>query len=265
VDANRFDAITRSLSTALPRRTAVVGLAAGLLRLAAEASVVAGKGKKKPKKKGERCGKTTCPRGGLCCDPAKGRCCAKGESCCNPGEETGTCCSARNRCGKPWGDETAPQECCPPQRQFLTSRNLVRCCPEGTRAIQHFPVSVGPCCPEERVCGDTCCAADTPVCVDPEQGRCCTEQGACDTTCCSGLFGDCCEGKCLFSESGPWHSCGDFCCPAGKTCCGTAAIPVCCDAETQVCVQNCTGGAPNCCPAANPNCCDTDCGNNCGG
>ena len=280
MEDSRFDALTKRLGAA--SRRGLVG-AAGVTALAAlfgqeieKEALSKGKGKrkkgkkgkKKKRKPGEPCGgETVCTGGRFCCDDERELCCNPGDSCCNIGPGTGSCCSPPNRCGRPWGNDNAPFECCPPEQQWVTSVGLVRCCPDGTEAIQNFPVTTGPCCPEDSVCGDTCCPEDRPVCVDPVMGTCCTEDNACGDSCCQGLFGDCCNGECRNSEFGPWHDCGDFCCWAETTCCGSGNNGICCN-EGLVCATPC-GDLPHACctpeSLANGHCCNSDCGDNCGG
>ncbi|MGH2615267.1 MAG: hypothetical protein ACRDJC_08515 [Thermomicrobiales bacterium] len=255
MEGQRFDELTRLVGEPGSRRAAMRALGGSVLGVVLGLGGLAGleakkkKRKKKGKKKKQRpepCGAVICPVGQFCCDPTDGTCCAKGDSCCNPEPGSGTCCPSPSRCGRPWGNDSAPFECCPPDRQFLTSVDLVRCCPAGTRAIQDFPVEDGPCCPEERICGatccpegqscaneatgeccseaatcgDTCCSEQTPVCVDPATGRCCTEATACGNTCCLtdfcfGCADDTCQwtcGGCQWCNGGVCEDCGVGCC-----------------------------------------------------
>ena len=238
---------------------------------------LAKKRKKKRKKKQwppEPCGgDTVCTNGRFCCDDEREICCARGASCCNIGPGTGFCCPSPNRCGRPWGNDDAPSECCPPERQWFTTVGLVRCCPEGTRSLGTGITSDdGPCCPEEKYCsqdltGGKCCPDVAPVCLDRATGSCCNEEAACGDSCCQGEFGDCCGGECRYSEMGPWQDCGGFCCWAGATCCGEGPNGICCN-DGLVCAIPCGDLPQACCtPEAFTNgaCCNTDCGDSCGG
>ena len=244
MDQDRFDDLARSLTTATPRRSAVRGLAGALLAglfgwhgdQDAEAHnerekckkindkdkrqrcvEQAEEHKKKHKKKSERCGPATCSSGTFCCDDARGVCCASGSECCNLGPGTGSCCASPNRCGRPYGNDAAPNECCPPERQWFTATGLVRCCPAGTRSLgTGITADDGPCCPEEKFCGDTCCPNLAPICIDPATRRCCTAEGRCGSNCCSTQSGETC--------------CG------GTTCCSTGR---CFDCNNGSCVYRC--------------------------
>ena len=230
-----------------------------------------GKGKgKKPSCSGLRkCGKRCCGKRQFCCDDARKVCCPDNAECCNVGPGTGACCSPPNRCAKPIGNDAAPSECCPPERQF-TGFGVIRCCPGGTRSLgTEISSDDGPCCPEEKYCstsqtGGKCCPDIAPVCLDRNTGQCCDEGNACGDTCCAPPFSQCCNGDCRHDDFGPWTPCGGtLCCWEGRECCAGGA---CCDPATQVCVPDCLGpGMPNCCPKENPGCCDNDCGDNCGG
>jgi hypothetical protein len=269
VDDRRFDEIAKLLAGSVSRRSTVrsassaLGAMFGLLGLTeSEAGKKKGKRKGKGKKKrcsgSRKCGKACCGKGQFCCDDARKVCCADNAECCNLGSGTGSCCSPPNRCAKPIGNDAAPFECCPPERQF-TGFGVIRCCPGGTRSLgTEISSDDGPCCPEGKYCstsqtGGKCCPDVAPICLNRGTGQCCNEDAACGTTCCSGEFGDCCNGQCWDSNQGPWTPCGSFCCWKGTECC---AGGVCCDPATHVCVPDCLGpGMPSCCPKANPGCC----------
>ena len=111
-----------------------------------------------------RCG-SLLPRGKFCCNPEQGLCCSKkNASCCNPEAGQGTCCAEPKQCAKPIGNDAAPYECCPKERQWTTNVGLVRCCPAGTRSLgTGISSDDGPCCPEEKYCserttGGKCCS-----------------------------------------------------------------------------------------------------------
>lgn len=190
MDSQQFDDLVKRFAEPASRRSSLrsMGAAAvgGVFAFAglADAAVGKKKKKKKKKKKGERCGARTCAKSQFCCDDTSQLCCTKGGECCNPGSGTGSCCDAPNRCGLPFGNDSAPRECCPPERQWFTSVGLVRCCPPGERAIKGITSDDGACCPEAKFCGDTCCA-DGLVCSDPDTGRCCAEGTACGLICCN--------------------------------------------------------------------------------
>lgn len=270
MDGPNFDDLSRRVGASLSRRRAFWTLGGGLgslLPLLPGALTEAGKKKKKrKKKKGEKCGPVRCSLKQFCCDDLRGVCCTKKRAaCCNAAPGTGSCCSKPNDCGKPWGNTSAPDECCPPQRQWFTRTGEMLCCPEGTRSLGTGITSDdGPCCPEEKYCsteptGGKCCGDLAPVCLDKSTGRCCTEDAACGDTCCSGMFGDCCGGQCRLSEMGPWTECGNLCCPRDQTCCSNGGQTICCD-PGDVCPAPCPPGLPIACctPAAyaNGQCCD---------
>ena len=170
MDDKRFDDFARILGGPASRRSTVrsigggaLGAVLGLLGLAdIEAGKKKGKGKGKGKDKkkkrcsgSRKCGKHCCGNGTFCCDDARKVCCANGSECCNPGSGTGSCCSSPNRCGRPYGNDAAPYECCPPERQWFTTAGLVRCCPAGTRSLgTGISSDDGPCCPEAKYCCD---------------------------------------------------------------------------------------------------------------
>jgi hypothetical protein len=303
MDADRFDALSRSLIEAPSRRSALRLLAGsalgGALGWLGHEAAEAGKKKRKKRKKGEDkgggggskkkkkkknrnqeqppppepCGPASCSSGTFCCDDARGICCADGSECCNIGPGTGSCCSPPNRCGKPWGNDAAPWECCPPERQWFTNTGLVRCCPTGTRSLGTGITSDdGPCCPEEKYCsqsltGGACCPDLAPICTDRATERCCTEEGRCGDTCCAPPFSECCNGKCRHADLGPWTPCGDSCCLGGKSCCTNGGLAMCCD-PGDVCPAPCGSLSIACCTPesfASGHCCDSDCGDNCGG
>ena len=235
MDGERFDALVRGFGGRVPRRGALRLLAVagpvGLLGLA-DGEARRRKKRKKRKEPPEPCGAATCASGRFCCDDEREVCCANGSECCNPGPGTGSCCPSPNRCGRPYGNDAAPNECCPPERQWFTTTGLVRCCPAGTRSLGTGITSDdGPCCPEEKYCstsptGGKCCGDSAPICVDRSAGRCCTEADKCGTDCC-GFGRTCCNGKCCpFGQICDGGACK---CPSGvrqcgDTCCHAAAV-----------------------------------------
>ena len=278
MDDGRFDALTRALSDAESRRGVLGQLiaVAGILGFASAPAAVQAKkrknknknkkhGKKKSKGKnkprqpddsrsGEQCGAALCTSGQFCCDDQRAICCAAGDSCCNIGPGTGSCCLAPNRCGRPWGNDNAPFACCPPERQWFTATGLVRCCPTGTRSLGTGITSDdGPCCPEEKYCsnaltGGTCCGDLAPVCLDRASGRCCTADDACGAACCASV-----------------NTCADpsrsLCCPEGSTACGNG----CCSADFCMhCVGDSCEWKCGECEWCNQGVC-TDCGVGCCG
>lgn len=250
-----FDDLSRRVGTSLSRRRTLWtlgGVLGGLLPALPDASVDARKKKGKKKKKGERCGPVRCSTKQFCCDDASGTCCSKkGASCCNVGPGTGTCCAGPNQCGRPIGNDAAPQECCPPERQWFTTTGLVRCCPPGKRSLgTGISSDDGPCCPEEKYCstsptGGRCCSDDAPICMDRSSGRCCSEADKCGTDCC-GYGETCCNGKCCsFNQTcdggvckcAPGvRQCGDTCCHAGAVGCEGSRCLNQCDID-----KNCGG------------------------
>jgi hypothetical protein len=220
MDSKQFDDLTKVLGGAPSRRGFVRVFGGGLAAIAAHFALddSAAKRKKKKPKKGPRCGAKRCKDGQFCCDDTRRVCCQKkGGECCNPGPGSGSCCNRPNRCGLPIDDETALRECCPPERQWFTSVGLVRCCPAGTRALEGITSDDGACCPEEKYCGETCCA-DGQICAG---GQCCSEGAACGSTCCltewcMGCVGGTCQdtcGHCQFCNgAGSCIDCGVGCC-----------------------------------------------------
>jgi hypothetical protein len=216
MDKAHFDELTRRLGGAISRRAlardlvaAVVALR-GAVDLEADASARVGARQKKKRCPASRqCEAGCCPRRRVCCDPTSLTCCAKGDECCNVGPGTGSCCRRPNRCGVPYGQDAAPQDCCPPERQWLTTTGIVRCCPEGTRSLgTGVSTNGGPCCPDAAYCGGACCAAGS-VCVDPASQRCCAPEQVCGASCCAG--GDCCNGECCPSAQSCWGCVGGAC------------------------------------------------------
>jgi hypothetical protein len=245
MDDKRFDALAKFVGEPTTRRSTVhsliggaFGVVLGLLGLA-ESEAKKNKGKDKGKKKkrcsgGRKCGKNCCGKSQFCCDDARKVCCPDGAECCNPGSGTGSCCPAPNRCGKPWGNDAAPNECCPPERQWFTTTGLVRCCPTGTRSLgMGISSDDGPCCPEEKYCsqsltGGRCCGDLAPICVDRSRGQCCAEADMCGTDCC-GFGEECCNGKCC--PFGQICDNGTCKCPSGQNQCGDT----CCRGEFYGC------------------------------
>ena len=274
MDADRFDSLTRSLTVPGSRRRVLAlalsgALASLLTREDAEAHnerekcnkindtdkrqrcvEQARKHKKKHKKKSERCGPATCSSGTFCCDDARGVCCATGSECCNVGPGTGSCCPSPGRCAQPIGNDAAPYQCCPPERQWFTSVGLVRCCPTGTRSLgTGITADDGPCCLEAKYCstsltGGTCCPDVAPVCVNPATGQCCTAARACGTSCCN-AGETCVGGQCCPSGR---SICSGVCCPAGQTC---SVDNNRCEDVTRCPREFCTNRGLGCCPPNN--------------
>ena len=229
MDALDFDDLTKRVGTSRSRRYAlwaIGGVLGGLLPAIPGESVDAGKKKKRKKKKGEKCGPVRCSLKQFCCDDLRGVCCTKqAAACCNAAPGTGICCAKPNDCGKPWGNDSAPDECCPPERQWFTRTGIIRCCPTGTRSLGTGITSDdGPCCPEEKYCstattGGKCCGDLAPICLDKTTGECCSEANRCGSDCC-GYGSVCCNGRCC-----PYGQIcdGGVCkCPVGEEQCGTS-------------------------------------------
>jgi len=220
MDGDRFDRIARAVGDMPSRRDALRALVAGAFAAAVGEAPAEAEAAKRCRG-ARRCGRRCCPKGKFCCDPERGACCAKGDGCCNPSPGTGTCCARPNRCAKPLFDDDADTVCCPEKRQWFTTTGRVRCCPAGTRSLGTGITSDdGPCCPEKKFCGDTCCA-DGQICADPATGRCCPEGSACATTCCPTRFcyacvGGTCQptcGTCQYCDgNGGCKECGVGCC-----------------------------------------------------
>jgi len=118
----------------------------------------------------KRCGRNEEECGKKCCDKRTSRCCGenlccpKGRSCCTVNGKR-VCCPANTKCAEQIlpGDigltRGSPRVCCPKDR-FHSSPDL--CCPPGQKALSGPGLRVGPglspfCCPNDQVCGSTCC------------------------------------------------------------------------------------------------------------
>ena len=229
MDDRRFDDLIRAVGGMPSRRDALRAfVAAGLAAVVAGETTEdseAGTRRRRACRGARKCDGRCCPKRTFCCDPKRETCCADGDECCNPGHGTGSCCTRPSRCGKPYGDDGGDRVCCPPKRQFLTTTGLVRCCPPGTQALEGVTAEAGPCCPEERFCGDTCCNEGT-YCADRETKTCCGEsQEICDTTdkgkvCCT-------KGSCCKLRDGKTYCCNrpqDGCPQCKVTCCDNPEV-----------------------------------------
>ncbi len=197
MDQDRFDDLARSLTTATPRRSAVRGLAGGLLagvfswhsNHGAEANdklkkckKFEGDKKKKCIKKAKKhkdqpanespqpivCGGVTCPDGQVCCPDQKcgARCCANGEACnvvCSGPNGNNYCCDASRPvaiCGGCW--TLGSTQCDDPKH--CCSPESPKCCGNDHCCAPGWECLVG--CPGNTCCkggqSATCCPNGTP-------------------------------------------------------------------------------------------------------
>ncbi len=181
MDADKFDAVTRTL---LGRRSALALLAGGasaLLGLDLPAEAKRNNNKKKRKRKKKRCQKN-----GTCgpTDPCASGSCGPADPCPNGTDcTTGECCCAENvfvRC---------PDVClCVGNENFCCAGEpeLPPNCPTGPDVAEAF------CCPEASICGDFCCDPGW-TCVN---GTCqCKPENTCGTFCCDPTYFACDSGK----------------------------------------------------------------------
>ena len=181
------------------------------------------------------CGRRCCARGSTCCDPQRGLCCKRNETCagyggvakCCPkgtracettsGSGNPICCKKGETCAQVAdGSGTVPSAnrrkytCCPPNRAVSFGGGVVAvCCPDGYRSLGgRFILPAGGggglCCREDKLCGDTCCGTNS----DP------------------GINQTCCNGRCvsLFFDSNNCGGCGARCGP-GTRCQGGTCRP----------------------------------------
>lgn len=175
MDADRFDAITRSLFRSRSRRDAVaslLGSSVGMLgwvdaQDAAAKNCKKIKNKKKRKKclakaKAATCGSVTCAEGQVCCpDKRCGRtCCANGRACnvtcCGPNGNDFCCDASRPMCicGGCWQAGSVqcddPKHCCGPLSPRCCGND--HCCADGWECLVDCP-------------GNTCCkGGQSPTC-----------------------------------------------------------------------------------------------------
>jgi hypothetical protein len=261
MDTGRFDALTRVLATAGTRRRAVAGLAA------AAAAVVLGDGAvsaAKCSRGKKRCGKKCISRKA---------CCVKGKQIPEGGEyrQCGICIG-----GNVVKDPVAcvlidPDGCTDCQGGSFACVPA----PDGTLCKGCGACDGGLCGdPDEtRACGDACCSALRPVCVDAAHSQCCAADKACGTACCkadSGLGlqdGEVCtrDGCCLQVKAASncradQPNCGEkICCAAvwtqegrGLTCLPGAGTPpgtrgYCCGPGKSCCFTGCCPSGTTCC------------------
>ena len=192
MDADRFDALVRSLSPGSSRRTVLTVVASGLLALSAN-DLAAKKKKKKGKKSRKKCNREKTPCGDECCDAGDG---------CFEFEDTAFCYTQCNPVC------TSPQVCCGEDCTDVTAdpKNCRRC---------------GTACAENEVCRFANCICDGPGCPAPGSTtpRCCPSP---DGVCCPS--GKCCpagehcteDGRCCLNGT---HTCfNGLCCPDGSFC-----------------------------------------------
>jgi hypothetical protein len=255
MDADRFDALSRALSTTHPRRhlTRLLGgvslgavLSGGVIREAAAAlrnggygctkddqcktGKCLGSGKCSCSRKFPRCRQPSNPCQNATCNFSTKRCvtsnrddgiaCGTDQACCN-----GTCAAATlvgtgSACG-------STSECCP----GLT------CSPDGQ-------TNVRVCCASGKSCNGVCCAADTDSCTLGDL-TCCRPANVCEKNCCPD--GTVCttdpvtgNSVCCASE----NSCNDVCCPRASDVCTIGDLECC--PEEKVCGRYCCAVHENC-------------------
>jgi hypothetical protein len=270
MDADRFDALVRSLSTTGSRRGLtrwLGGLTAGSLLAPLLAVAGAAKPKKcKPKCKGKQCGPDGCK--GKCGKCKQNESCTKGGKCkCVP-DCTGKPCGAGNGCGGACqsGSCSAGKVCVRGACEGACPDTATLCadeCVDTDTDNQHCGLCDRPCTGDLTCIAGTCdCASGVKCgdeCVDPLSdnehcGGCGTRcQG--DLTCLSGncgcASGTQCDSACVDTNSDSAH-CG-FCdnpCPANTTCKSGQCITSCdpsCRADGSANDQTCPG-KPGPCP-----------------
>lgn len=194
------------------------------------------------------CGQTCCPTGGVCVD--RTCLCLNSERCFTADDPIGTCRNLQNdnnncsECGLAC-DTAAGEACCSGVcRNLLEDEQNCGLC--GVSCGANETCIAGVCCPNTRVCGNTClataCSATACEICDPLQGRCvstCTASQTC-------LAGVCCANNLV----------------CGNTCLATACAPLqcqVCDAAQGKCVSTCTGSQVCCNGVCNCGTCGTIC------
>jgi hypothetical protein len=191
MDADRFDALIRSLPLAAPRRTALGALGGGLTALLTRVGIddtEAKNGKKKKKKKKKckggkkKCGKKCIPKS-QCCNDAN---CGEDQQCCN-GEciDAFFCCTVSDclsdfytcdagLCTCPTASEIpcGSDFCCDPATQVCKANENLSECQDGS-------------CPDTDYCDDP----NIYFCGGPGDCSCVTSVD--NETVCSDLFGEC--------------------------------------------------------------------------
>ena len=152
---------------------------------------------------------TACQTSSECCPQLcgdDGLCCGGGETCLH-GARQGLCCG-------------------PGQ----TACSGLSCCQQDQTCISTGP-SKG-CCPDQAVCGGTCCPGDTDVCINNQQ--CCPAGYACGSVCChpkgpGDLFGQICASASdnLCCYDGQINAEGICCSPGEVKCSGQCCRGLC--------------------------------------
>jgi hypothetical protein len=257
MDADRFDALTRSLSATSSRRGIARlfgGLTAGSLMPLLGLAGTRAKKKCKPDCKGKNCGPNGC----------KGKCgkCQKNETCTKQGkcrclpECTGKACGAGDGCGG-----TCKRGSCP--TGHTCEDGTCRCTPQcGSRKCGSNGCggSCGSCTRLEECRDGICCNLDHACCTDRDcilqtgrtckNGECVCPDGYhfCDGACWE-KSSHCCSDDDCADGSGRTCRSGECTCPPGQeesggycgtrpTCKGRAAF---CDNSPQCCSQTCSG------------------------
>lgn len=240
MDADRFDALTRTVVAAASRRSlvrAAVAAVAGAWALARVWPV----GAVDCQAGTYRCGSgdfaTCCPFGQDCCH-LTGECCDPGELCfrgvagdvCKPkcGENERRCAAGEGECC-PYGQVccgTGFRICCGPGEECLRPDDggPPRClasCPLG----QFRCGTTGECCPF----GQDCCGVGNRTCCAP--GKSCHRVGAVSRCLprCGPLAQRCRFGSCCRLD---WRCCRSNCCPPNRRCCAGDCCP-----PGEVCVR----------------------------
>ena len=199
------------------------------------------------------CGQTCCPTGGVCVNR---QCiCNNGTTrCIDPNElfDIGACRNLQNdnnNCGKCFTacNVSAGEACCSGVcKNLLEDEQNCGAC--GNSCAADATCIAGVCCPNTRVCGNTCLAT------------------ACDATKCQVC--DPTQGKCVSTCSAQETCIAGVCCPNTRACGNTCLATACdatncqvCDPIKGACVSTCTTQGQGCC---NGVCTDLNTVTNCG-
>src|SRR4051812_48148449 len=201
MEAKRFDALIRSIETGLPRRSAIVGLAAGLTALISQLGVEttdARKHRKKKKKKHTNQGGGG--GGGVQCQPGETNC---GGQCFNLNTDAQHCGGCDTRCGT--GESCFIGQCltgigtCAAGDDFCS--NIVKVCNDNDtcQCLQTFDGQTR--CGQAGVGGFTCgqCTSDA-ECSQFGLGAFCAKDSGAQCACATGQ--GFCNVPCPFNANG---------------------------------------------------------------
>ncbi len=181
-----------------------------------------------------------CGQCGTICNVAAGEACCGG-SCKNLLEDEQNCGACGRGCGS---NETCLAGICCPNTRVCGNTCLVTACD---------PLQCQVCDPTEGACASTCTAQETCI-----AGACCTSTTVCGNIClataCDATQCQVCDpaqSKCVSTCSGSDTCLGGGCCPTtricGNICLATACDPLkceVCDATMGACVSTCLQGQP---------------------